>query len=361
MMDDQKIRLLLHGIDTLQCAYYCIAVRPNGIDFRHLKEQKESICQTKRKNPLPVILGNTEFFLQPYGTASGYPLVIENGDFKIEMGEFNKPNFFVTFRSQALWQESAFSLHEKFLQWISSVGYRPYYREGLTRVDFSFDYNLPSMDFNEDFFVSYSSKDSKNREDRRVQTFTLGKGDIVLRVYDKVAEIKQKSDKVWFYLLWEQDENVWRIEWQVRKPVLRQFRIVTFDDLKNKQGDLLHYLAVEHDTLRIPNADSNTSRWLLHPLWIDLQARIEELDHLGTSRINGKQAVMEERLQRMAISIYGYLKRIAAIECIQGNHSMIDVDEVLKDLGTYIHYVHEPLTWKIDVERKIKEIQLGVW
>ena len=360
-MNDQQIKLLLHGIDSLYCSYYCRPIRQDGIDFRRLMEQKEEIRQSKRKNPLPVNLGNTEFLLQPYGTASGYPLVIENGDFKIEMGEFNKPNFYVKYNSQALWRESAFLLHEKFMQWISSIGYISYKEESLSRVDFSFDYNLPSMDFNEDSFVSYSSKDSKNREDRIAQTFTFGKGDIVLRVYDKVAEIKQKSDKVWFYLLWEQDENVWRIEWQVRKPVLKQYRIGTFYDLKHKEGNLLRYLASEHDTLRIPNDDSNASRWPLHPLWIDLQQRIEELDHLDISKINGGQAVMEERLRRMVISIYGYLKRIAAIECVQGNHSMLDVNEVLKDLQIQIRYIHEPLVWKIDVERKIKEIQLGVW
>ena len=360
-MEEQSIKLLLYGIDTLQCAYYCRPVRLNGIDFRYLTEQKEGIRQTKSKNPLPVMLGNTEFLLQPYGTASGYPLVIENGDLKIEMGEFNKPNLFVTFRSQALWQESVFLLHEKFLRWISSIGYSPYWRENLSRVDFSFDYNLTLLDFDENSFVSYSSKDSQHRQDGQVQTFTLGKGDIVLRVYDKVAEIRQQSEKVWFYLLWKQDKNVWRIEWQVRKPVLKQFGIISFDDLKKKQGDLLYYLASEHDTLRIPNDDSNTSRWPLHPLWIDLQKRIEELNHLGISRINGKQAVMEERLTRMSISIYGYLKRIAAIECIQGNHGMIDVEEVLKDLGKYIRYLHEPLAWEIDVERKIKEMQLGQW
>ncbi len=90
---------------------------------------------------------------------------------------------------------------------------------------------------------------------------------IFLRVYDKIAEIKQQSDKVWFFLLWEEDENVWRIEWQIRKAVLKKFGIVTFNDLKNRQGDLLYYLAVEHDTLRIPNNDSNKSRWPLHPLW----------------------------------------------------------------------------------------------
>ncbi len=351
----------MHGIDTLQCAYYCKYFRSPGIDFRDLAEKKELIRQSKSKNPKAVTLGNTEFLLQPYGTSSGYPIVIENGDFKIEMGEFNKPNFFVTYRSQSLWRDGAFSLHKKFLQWVSSIGYIHYQRESLSRVDFSFDYNLPSMDFNLDDFVSYSSKDSQHRQDGKVQTFTLGKGDIVLRVYDKVAEIKQQSDKVWFFLLWEQSENVWRIEWQVRKTILKQYGIVTFDDLKDKEGDLLRFLGSEHDTLRVPNNDSNPSRWPLHPLWIDLQQRIEELNHLGISRINGKQAVMEERLARMVISIYGYLKRIAAIQCIQGRSDMIDLDEVLKYLGTYTHHLHEPLAWKIEVERRIKEMQLGVW
>lgn len=360
-MEKESFKLLLHGIDTLQCAYYCSPVRPRGIDFRRLTEQKEDIRQTKKKNPLPVFLGSTEFLLQPYGTASGYPLVVENGDFKIEMGEFNNPNFFVTFRSQALWRESAYFLHDKFLQWISSIGYSPYRSESLSRVDFCFDYDLPSVDFNEYSFVSYSSKDSKHREDGKAQTFTFGKGDIVLRVYDKVAEIKQKSDKVWFYTLWEQEENVWRIEWQVRKAILKQFGIASFDDLKNKTGDLLRYMAFEHDSLRIPIEDSNRSRWPLHSLWIDLQQKIEELNNLGVSRIHGKNAVMDERLLIMAISIYGYLKRIAAIECIKGQKDMIGVNEVLKGLETYVHQLHEPLEWKIEVGRRIKEIQLGQW
>jgi hypothetical protein len=70
---------------------------------------------------------------------------------------------------------------------------------------------------------------------------------------------------------------------------------------------------------------------------------------------------MEERLKRIAISIYGYLKRIAAIECVQRNNEMIDVKEVLKHLEAQVNYIHEPLDWKIDVKDKIKEIQLGVW
>jgi hypothetical protein len=361
MKDDQAIKLLLQGIDTIQCAYYLAPIRSKDIDFRRMAEQKEEIRQSKSKNPLPITLGNSEFLLQPFGTASGYPFVLENGDFKIELGEFNKPNFFVTYRSQALWRESAVFLHEKFINWASSVGFMPYYRESLSRVDFCFDYNLPIIDFTEDSFVSYSSKDSQHREDGRIQTFTLGRGDIVLRVYDKVAEIKQQSDKVWFYLLWDQKENVWRIEWQVRKTVLKQFGIITFDDLKRKQGDLLRYLAGEHDKLMIPIQDSNVSRWPLHHLWKDLQQRIEELDHLGIDRIYGQQAVMEERMIRMAISVYGYLKRAAAIECVQSNEEMMGVKDALDHIGKQIRKIHDPLTWKMDIEKRIKEMQLGVW
>lgn len=236
--DSRKIRLLLHGIDTIQCAYYLENQKNEGayIDYALLARQKESIRQSKKKDPMPVVLGNGEFLLHPYGSSSGYPIIISNNDFKIEMGEFNMPNFFVTFTSEALWRESPNLLHEKFLGWADFVGYKPMVNERLSRVDFSFDYKLPEIDFNEDYFVSYSKKDSKHRECGTVQTFTLGKDDIVLRVYDKIAEIRQQSDKVWLFVLWGEEADVWRIEWQVRKNILKAFGIASFDELQEKQG-----------------------------------------------------------------------------------------------------------------------------
>src|SRR5712692_915936 len=197
-------RLLLHGLDTVQCAYYLQAPEGKGVDFRLLAGVRAELRQRKSREPQPVMLGDTQFFVYPYGSLSGYPYVIRNEDFKIELGEFNSPSFFVTFTSQSLWRESAFLLHDKLLRWAASLGLIAKHPEGLSRVDFSFDYSLPTVDFHEDCFVSLSSKDSQHREDGQVQTFTLGRGDVVLRVYDKVAEIKQQSDKVWLYLLWGQ-------------------------------------------------------------------------------------------------------------------------------------------------------------
>jgi len=356
------MKLLLHGFDSVYCAYFLSPTGHKPLDFHLLAEQQESIRQSKRKTPLVITLGNSDFLLKPHGTKSGYPFVIENGDFNIQLGEFNKPNFYVQFSSQALWRESAYLLHEKFLKWAASVGLTPYKPESLSRIDYCFDYNLPEIDFDEDSFKSLSVKDSKHRGNRKDQTFTFGGGgDIMLRVYDKVAEIKQKSNKVWFFTLWGQDENVWRIEWQIRKEALKDFSISTFDDLNSQIGDLLRYLATEHTSLRIPNEDSNSSRWPVHPLWEDLLERISQLNHLGVSRIHGQNSVLEERMVRMAISMYGYLKMVAAVHCVQKGKQLIDVNEALKVIDLRFQKLYEPLAWQIDVEKRIKEIRLGQW
>jgi hypothetical protein len=361
--ESDNFKFLLHGIDTIQCAYYLENINASGayIDYSVLTSQKESIRQSKKKDPLPIVLGNTEFLLHPYGSSSGYPIILSNSDFKIEMGEFNMPNFFVTFTSEALWRESASLLHEKFLGWADSVGYTPMIKESLSRVDFCFDYKLPEIDFNEDCFVSYSKKDSKHRECGTVQTFTFGKDDIILRVYDKIAEIRQQSDKVWFFALWGEESDVWRIEWQIRKPALKAAGIASFYELQERQGALLNYLAYDHDTLRQPNDDSNRSRWPLHPLWKDLQEKIDNLCSLPVHEGVGRETVLNERLMQIAISVYGYLKRVAAVSCIQQNAEQMSLNDSVIRIVEIIHKIYEPLAWQMDVEKRRKEMLLGKW
>jgi hypothetical protein len=360
---NEEPKLLLHGIDTLQCAYYLEndSERNEHIDFGALAVQKEAIRQSRKKNPVPILIGNSEFLLHPYGSSSGYPLIITNGDFKIEMGEFNMPNFFVTFTSEGIWRESVFELNKRFLEWANSAGYRQLVDEKISRVDFCFDYKLPEIDFDENSFVSFSKKDSKHRECGTAQTFTFGKDDIVLRVYDKIAEIKQQSEKVWFYILWGDDTGIWRIEWQIRKNILRQFGIVTFSDLEKRKGNLLHYLAYEHDTLRVPTEDSNRSRWPLHPLWKDLQENIDNLYGLEVCNVLGQRAILNERMMQMAISIYGYLKRIAAVYCVQNEEIKMELNDAICHIAEIINKIHEPLQWRMDVEERRKEILLGKW
>jgi len=360
MCSPPTFRRLLTGLDTVQVCYYLRPTIGREFSFETLTRLKERARAAKIRDGVPVDMGAWSFQLRPSGSGSGYPLILEHPDYTLECGEFNNPSFFVTLRSRALWQHGAAPLHEKFLAWADSVGLAVIRPESLSRVDFTFDYQIESPNFTIDSVVSLSAKDDQRREDRRVQTIMFGKGDVVLRIYDKIAEIEQSSEKIWFYELWGVKENVWRIEWQVRKDVLRRFGIRTFQDLFEGQGDLLRYLANEHDTLRVPSSDTNRSRWALHPLWVDLAEQIEEFRGQGVYRALDPQATLNAQLQRIAVSVYGYEKRVAAILSVQERVESVTLGHAATHLRDLIDRLHDPLSWRIDVAARREQTRLGI-
>src|ERR1035437_7036073 len=188
-------KLLLHGFDTLECAYYLWPQKECALDFAYLAEEREHLRQLKCRDPQPITIGGKEFLFYSHGTGRGYPFLISNAECSIEFGEFNNPAFYVTYRSIALWHTGADALHQDFLCWVEGMGFQAYKPETLSRVDFTFDYHLSQVDFDEDSFVSMAGKDSQHRKNGKVQTFTLGRDEIVLRVYNKIDEINESSDK----------------------------------------------------------------------------------------------------------------------------------------------------------------------
>lgn len=358
---DYPFKNLISGFDTIECAYYLIPSGNNNFDFVELASQKEALIKARINKPKPIKLGSEEFLLASHGTSSGYPFLIENDALVIQFGEFNRPNFFVKFRSIALWHNDLTALHNRFLNWAASVGFIQAQPERLSRVDYAFDYHLSVIDFDEDSFVSRASKDSQYRKDGLVQTFKFGTEQIVLRVYNKVDEINEKSQKSWLFELWGIENDVWRIEWQVRKDHLRKLGITTMQSLSERQADLLRTLAKDHTTLRLKANDSNRSRWPIHPLWLHLLEQIDNLQGLGIKRELKTLDLYDERLTRIGQSVYGYLKRISAIDVLYSGHDKTYMDEAFQHLFNIISEIHDPLTWDQDVERRANEMRLGEW
>jgi hypothetical protein len=353
--------LLLSGHDTVEVAYYLRTGRETTIDFDRLLAIRESLKESKSRNPALVKLGTEEFLLASHGTRSGYPLLLENESFSVQCGEFNQPSFFVTYRSIALWHLGLDSLHQRFLEWSKSVGLHILQAEKVSRMDYAFDYHLPNVDFDEDNFVSDFIKDNQHRKNGIVQTFRLGQGDLSLRCYNKSDEIDESSSKTWLYDLWGRESDMWRIEWQARKEWLRNYGIKTVGDLQSNQGQLLQFLVNDHTKLCIKSSDSNRSRWLLHPLWMDLQEQVEKLPALDIERELNMDSLLDERFMRITISVYGYLKRAAAIRSLQGKTAPASLEKALGFLSRQINRIHEPLTWESDVQRRMNEMRLGEW
>ncbi len=349
---DAEFRLLMSGLDAIRASYYLRPSFEGVFRFEPLMIAKERLRANKSRKGELVQIGKDSFLLQGYGSKSGYPLVMDHADFTVECGEFNNPSFFVTYRSKALWQKGALSLHTAFLDWAAAVNLIVVRPETLARTDFAFDYYVVPPQFDSDRVVSLSVKDAQYRGERKVQTIQYGKGDLVLRIYNKVVEIEEQSDKVWLFQLWGMSEDVWRIEWQVRKDLLRRFSIRTFDDLFSGYGDLLRYLATEHDSLRIPNGDSNRSRWPLDPLWINLISHIESLPCQGVYREIDDQIAIRHQLGRLGIMLYGYSKRIAALVSVRDKREKVMFGETFGELRKMLESAYEPTSWDADVAAK---------
>jgi len=103
----------------------------------------------------------------------------------------------------------------------------------------------------------------------------FGIGDIMLRIYDKTAELKHSPAKqgvfasVWGLANYD-DEKVTRVEYQLRRPVLVQMKVNSLSDLEEKKNSVWRYCTEEWTSLRCKEIDRENrhqDRAPLHPWW----------------------------------------------------------------------------------------------
>lgn len=65
--------LLLHGHDTIECAYY-LAARPDcTLNYEQLAVEKEEMRLSKIRRPKAITLGSEEFLLSPMAPRAAIP------------------------------------------------------------------------------------------------------------------------------------------------------------------------------------------------------------------------------------------------------------------------------------------------
>lgn len=356
----ERPRLLASGLDSLYVSYY-FAVAHSTLDFDHLEYLKQKVRDSRDRSFQEIELGSERFALLPYGSHP-YRYVLRNDAFEVRLTEHMQPCCYVQFFSEALWLLGLDELTARFTRWHESVGLKPTQPEVVSRADWAFDYHLANIDFVQEHFVSRAAKDSRHRNHCIAQTFTFGRGDVVFRVYDKVAEIEEQSGKAWLYEIWGQRQDVWRVEMQVRKDRLQLAGIHTIADLKELQNDLLRELASDHTTLRRPTEDSNRSRWPLHPLWQALLADIAALPQTGLVRSIDPMRPLGYRLDRTTQSVHGLLKAVGALVTVRdGLDRPPTLEQVLAALPRLLARHHNPLLWRRALVEKVAAWKLGQW
>ncbi len=356
----RRPKLLLHGLDTLEVAFY-LDVRRSKLDFIELEAEQQRAKETARDSFVEIALGTETFALAAYGRFP-YRYVLSNEEFEVRLAEFMRPACLVRFSSKGLWTFGVKALVERFKAWCQSMSLTAPRGEVVSRADWAFDYPLPAVDFELHHFVTLAAKDSVWREHGAVQTFQIGRDQVVVRVYDKVAEIGQSSGKTFLFELWDRDSEVWRIEFQIRGERLKEGGIRTLDDLASLQNDLLRQLAGNHTTLRRPTGNTNRSRWPLHPLWQAVQDDISTLPQTGLIRHIDPKAPIKDRLYHQAKSIHGHLKGfttlLVAIGALGPNPRL---EDVLARLQGHLEPHHQADIWASDIQNRLTALRLGRW
>lgn len=149
--------------------------------------------------------------------------------------------------------------------------------EHLTRVDMALDMPGVGMGvFHGAFLEKRYITRAKGRgfhESSGVCVY-LGKSPLMLRIYDKVAEVQIHRDPVKEYNMvvhrWHETmpEEAIRVEFELRRESLKEHGIDTPDDYFRKRADLAAYLGGEWVRFTSETVNrTNTSRMAVLPLW----------------------------------------------------------------------------------------------
>jgi hypothetical protein len=243
----QESRFLLCGIDTLDLGLYVTWGR-NWDDRLRLLDSRKRDAQ-KEDGVLSEMPSGRTFIFKPGGKGNNYRFHLEFPSYHLFIGKAavagRSPNVFVSLNAETIWFQQIETALNDIAADLKSIGGGVISRVQPSRCDLAADFKVPggfSFEFLKSHKVSRSRKSNPYLNGDTLETFYLGakSGDVQLRLYDKRTEVLQQGEKLWFWGLWgvEPGAEVWRVEFQLRRAVLKQYGVDTLPDLFGKMGGI---------------------------------------------------------------------------------------------------------------------------
>jgi hypothetical protein len=246
--------MIVNGVDTMIF----------GLDIKNYKSRfKAILMELKEKKDIGHDLGREQDILYNNLLLSlgmtgirFYAYKLTCKDFLIAFTERpteTNSEVMVRFDSGYLWSYGYKQAYEKFQNWFS-IFPGEVEKSRLSRLDICVD--TDEIFFEEEDLKKFISR-AKNTVRHFVKDeyyyggklsgFTIGRGNpMMARIYNKTNEIKE-SGKEWFKNIWNENgwdcnRDVWRVEFQLRRGVLKELGINSVEDYQGKQEELWSYL-----------------------------------------------------------------------------------------------------------------------
>lgn len=161
--------------------------------------------------------------------------------------------------------------------------------------------------------------------------WVVGRGGVIsARMYYKQLQAA-KIGADYLQSLWDQaglmaGEQVWRLEFQLRREILVQHGLTKLDAVLGSLNGLWSYATTEWLKLTIPNLDDKTrSRWPIHPLWGHLSSVDWETNGGPLSRrFSNARVPGDRKLFSMALSVLvSYMAREGIEDPLEGYKALM--------------------------------------
>ena len=354
------VKLVGYGVDTL-----ILNVRYSDTFFEPVKQELDEKLQREldylqasaRQDENAVAtdwsFNDAVLFVEPHGAGKQWRWLLTCRwlTLVVSRGKFNDVIAQVRFSSEFLWSckytgDALYKVHTFLMSLFGELIHLQ-----VSEVHLCTDvtgYDFAQVDY-ENAFVTrvrknqaiYSSTgvDGVSLDNHVVSTlaFSNHASPISCTMYNKTREIKQKSNKTWFYDLWrtgvdapnggkwDGESDVWRVEFRFKRDFLHSLSVPIEQayDLLGQFKPLWDYAAgrVEGGDDGLPDGwlryvlpdgdDSNRSRWSVHPAWSVVQSAFS-IDLEPDLAAIVRQRVREKNVERGIASTIGYITTLAA-------------------------------------------------
>ena len=187
----------------------------------------------------------------------------------------NSPNVYVSLSAESMWIQGVQTTIQQVLDDLKALQ-AEILKTQVSRCDLCVDFQLPEtldLNFLKAWMVSRTKSTRHFETSGVLETFYTGQmgAKVQLRIYDKGKEI-QKNGKPWFLKIWKikKAKYVWRTEFQLLRPALKEFGIDSLEDLWKQAGGIWAYLTSQWFSLRDPTNERQNRRQV-HPWWLEVQ------------------------------------------------------------------------------------------
>jgi hypothetical protein len=269
------------GVDTLEATFSGELTDDIVSELRTRKELAQAKDQAEELR-----LCNSMFHLLPKG-AGLWPYVLRNDELIIRLGTAsNVPAMSVRLLAEGLAGRGVDASWHDVREIAAELGLS---YKNCSRLDVALDYQGHWFTFDEMLSVVCPASFRPIYPNTvKPETFQFGKGDIVVRVYNKSAEIEANSHRWWIFI-WRlctgyvESEPVYRVEVQMRGRVLKELGYRSVEDLITELPELFAH-GLTWCSLRSPSEDTNKSRWPEDPHWTQLRTAFFPSRSLGRVR-----------------------------------------------------------------------------